>query len=55
MGIEFSFVFISHARTKVTEQITPTPILGFVLAALVTLTTGGMYLCEKELLTNRLT
>jgi hypothetical protein len=51
MGVEFRFVIITHARTKVTEQITPTPVLGFVLVAIPT---GGIYLFEKEL-TNRLT
>jgi hypothetical protein len=48
MGVTFHFVFNSHAHTKVTEQITPTPVLGFVLAALVTLSMGGIYLCEKN-------
>jgi hypothetical protein len=48
----------------VTEHITPTPVLGFVLVALptggilgfvlVALPTGGISLIEKEL-TNRLT
>jgi hypothetical protein len=51
MGVEFSFVIITHERTKVTEQIIPTPVLGFVLVALPT---GGIYLFEKDL-TNRLT
>ena len=44
-GFEFSFVFILRVCTKVTEQISPTPVFGFVLIALVTLPMGGIYLC----------